>query len=286
MTLALSLINEGSEEARQKRSIRRYLNKKKQRPVEEAVVIENDTSWEKHIDTTLGNRPAWKSAVQKHHGKDVTFHHAHDQMHNSGNMHAVKGGKVVARWDARIGGNVHEAVSDESIVIDEGSEEARMKRAKRILQKAKGKRPVDEAAIDEGSEEARLKRAKRFIQKTKGKRPVDESIDEALVAHGTVDHMRNAVHIFHTTGQQSGLGYHVMRTGVDQFHAVNGDKMAPIHHYVILNHHNQMPHKHPALSAEHAPHGFRHPMHKFTVADRVVGVQAHDVVHKGPINHG
>lgn len=37
----LSAIKEGSEEARHKRAVRRYLNKKKQKPVEEAVVDES-----------------------------------------------------------------------------------------------------------------------------------------------------------------------------------------------------------------------------------------------------
>lgn len=40
MTIALASIKEGSEESRTKRAVRRYLNKKKGKPVDEATVIE------------------------------------------------------------------------------------------------------------------------------------------------------------------------------------------------------------------------------------------------------
>jgi hypothetical protein len=113
--------------------------------------------------------------------------------------------------------------------LKEGSEESRQKRAvRRYLNKKKQRpEPVEEAVIDEGSEEARLARQKRIAQKKKDKKPIEEA-----VIPGSLNHMMHELHNHHAHGLES-PHYYIHPVG--RSYAPSGGNSSDTHHYAVVS---------------------------------------------------
>lgn len=194
MALPIASLKEGSEEARQKRAVRRHLNKKKER---------------KEIDESADKGLAAAHAKAKEESKKGYVQHVEKD--------PTTGRHRISDW---YDSNHTVASYENGRKLDEGSEESRVARQKRLAQKNKDKK----------------------------KEPIDES-----VVPGSIQHMEHAVHQYHNHGMEH-PDYQMHRVG--SIHDKQWGDLGHTRKYLVIHRKPINLNTEHMYSSNHAVHSF------------------------------